>query len=230
MASVPDIVRRGAAVLCLDTCIILDIMRDPTRDNASSADRAAALFLLSAMETKTHLVWLLAEQVSMEFQEHLAPVEEEADKAIKKLCARLRRLDAINAALGGVGTVDTSHYDDYVPRSKAIAERVAQAALPVPQSDEITARAFKRLNEARTPATKGKQSMKDCVVIETYLDVASELRKEGLVSPIVFASSNIKDYAGETGSTLRSDLAAEFAALGMDYAPNLSAAKHFLGL
>ncbi|MEW6641551.1 MAG: PIN domain-containing protein [Pseudomonadota bacterium] len=217
-------------MLCLDTCIILDIMRDPTRDNASSADRVAALWLLSAMEAKNNLVGLLAAQVTIEFGEHVRPVEEEAERALSKLRDRLKRIDAINVALGGSGSTDVSHYGDYVSRSKSIAERFVAAAAPVPQSDETTARAFKRLNEARTPASKGKQSMKDCVVIETYLDAVVELRKAGLKSPIVFASSNIKDYAGETGTVLRPDLAAEFAALDMEYAPNLSAAKHYLGL
>jgi hypothetical protein len=80
------------------------------------------------------------------------------------------------------------------------------------------------------PLQSGKQSMKECVVIETYLDAVVELRKAGLKSPLVFVFSNIKDYAGETGTVLRPDLAAEFAALDMEYAPNLSAAKHYLGL
>lgn len=149
MLLLSDIVARGAPVLCLDTCIILDIMRDPTRDNASTADRVAALSLLSAMETKNNLVGLLAAQVTIEFSEHVKPIEEEAERALSKLRDRLKRLDAINVALGGKGATDVSHYGDYVSRSKSIAEMLVAATAPVPQSDETTARAFKRLNEAR---------------------------------------------------------------------------------
>ena len=72
--------------------------------------------------------------------------------------------------------------------------------------------------------------MKDCVVIETYLEIARGLRAGGLAAKIVFVSSNTRDYAGETGSTLRPDLAREFATLNMEYAPNLAAARNFLGL
>ncbi|WP_271627977.1 hypothetical protein [Bradyrhizobium sp. CCBAU 11445] len=161
---VSDIVTRGPAVLCLDTCTILDIMRDPTRDNANPADRLAALSILSAMQSTSQVVGLLAEQVQVEFMEHVKTVGKEAERALSKLRERLRRLDAINVALGGHGAADVSHYDDHVSRSKVIAERVVASVTPVPQSDEITSRAFKRLNEARTPASKGKQSMKDCVV------------------------------------------------------------------
>jgi hypothetical protein len=95
---------------------------------------------------------------------------------------------------------------------------------------EIASRALLRLNQARTPARKGRDSMKDCVVIETYLDAVGELRAAGLESKIVFVSPNTKDYAGEPGRALKPDLAQEFATLGMEYAPNLAAAKHLLGM
>ena len=66
-------------------------------------------------------------------------------------------------------------------------------------------------------------------MIETYLDVVRQLRNARLAAPIVFVSSNIKDYAEETGVRLRTDLAEEFAALNLEFAPNLAAAKHLLG-
>ncbi|KVD94543.1 hypothetical protein WI90_07765 [Burkholderia ubonensis] len=85
--------------------------------------------------------------------------------------------------------------------------------------------------ELRTPAQKGKDSMKDCVVIETYLDAVKALRNSGLSSRIVFLSSNIKDYTGkESGGLLNADLGKEFANLNIDYARNASQAKYLLGL
>jgi hypothetical protein len=99
----------------------------------------------------------------------------------------------------------------------------------VSQTTDIASRAFNRVSRAITPARRGKDSMKDCVVIETYLDIIATLRSAGLRTPIVFASSNTKDYAQENSSRLKSDLAAEFTALNIEYAPNLSAAKDLLG-
>jgi hypothetical protein len=32
------------------------------------------------------------------------------------------------------------------------------------------------MNAARTPARKGKESMKDCVIVEAYLEAAQQLR------------------------------------------------------
>jgi hypothetical protein len=85
------------------------------------------------------------------------------------------------------------------------------------------------VNRAITPARKGKDSVKDCVVIETYLEAVGALRDAGAAMPIVFASSNVKDYCDESGR-LKSDIVQEFAALRLEFAPNLGAAKHFLGI
>ncbi|MBB4364998.1 hypothetical protein GGD65_006062 [Bradyrhizobium sp. CIR18] len=124
--SVSENVTRGPAVLCLHTFIILDIMRDPTRDNANPADRLAALSILSAMKSTSQIVGLLAEQVQVEFMEYVKTVREEAERALSKLRERLRRLDAIKVALGAHGVADISHYDDHVSRSKLIAECVVR--------------------------------------------------------------------------------------------------------
>ena len=72
--------------------------------------------------------------------------------------------------------------------------------------------------------------MKDCVILETYLEHIRKLRHDGITSPVVFVSSNIKDYAGTGGAVVRDDIRFEFDDLGLEYAPNLSAAKHFLKL
>ncbi|MGE5536548.1 MAG: hypothetical protein ACM3W7_13640, partial [Acidobacteriota bacterium] len=56
-------------VLCIDTCSILDIMRDPTRETAKPHDMQAALDLVAAAEAG-NLACLMAEQVAIEFTHH----------------------------------------------------------------------------------------------------------------------------------------------------------------
>jgi hypothetical protein len=219
-----------APLLCFDTCTVLDIMRDPTRETARAHESQAALDLLAAIESGTKLIALMADQVGFEFGENAKAVEEEATKSLKKLRDQLARIDAVAAVFGGVGQTSVRHLDDHTARARAIVDRWMAAATPAKQQPDIASRAFVRLNQARTPAQKGKDSMKDCVVIETYLDIVAKLRSAGLTAKAVFVSSNTADYTGETRKTLKSDLAAEFAVLGMEYAPNLAAAKHFLGV
>lgn len=72
--------------------------------------------------------------------------------------------------------------------------------------------------------------MKDCVVIETYLEAIRDLREGGLTAPVVFVSSNTKDYAEAPGSRLRAELATEFAPLSIEYASTWDLAKHLLGV
>ena len=118
---------------------------------------------------------------------------------------------------------------NHVSQARQFAEKWIDAATLVRQGVEIPAKAVQRVLKARTPARKGKDSTKDCLVIETYLAVALQLRNAGLTAPIVFVSSNLRDYTEETGTRLRTDLADEFAALNLEFAPNLAAAKHLLG-
>lgn len=72
--------------------------------------------------------------------------------------------------------------------------------------------------------------MKDCVIVEAYIETASQLRASGMTSPMVFASSNIKEYFAPSTRHLQEDIADDFAAVGIEYAPNWGAAKHSLGL
>lgn len=228
-ANIAKLAALGAPVLCFDTCSVLDILRDPTRETVREHEQRAALDLVNHMETGQTLVGLIAHQVRVEFDSHVDAVAAEATEALDRLRRQLLRMDALASVFGRVGRADLQHLDDYVTRARAVVDRLMTTTSMVPGSQAIASRALLRLNQARTPARKGKDSMRDCVVIETYLDIISSLRSARLGSKIVFVSSNTKDYTG-IGGALKPDLRAEFAHTGMEYAPNLAAAKHFLGL
>lgn len=229
-ADIARIATLGAPVLCLDTCSILDIMRDPTRESVQAHEGAAALQLLSALEAGPRLTCLVADQVLLEFDEYSAEILQETENGLKKFLGNVARVQSVIAAFGGSGSIELSHFTAHSSRSKAVVDRIMAAAQRAPQHPEIASRALLRVNQARTPARKGKESMKDCVVIETYLDTVTALRAAGLRSKIVFASSNTKEYVGPLGGPLKADIGQEFANLGIEYAPNLAAAKHSLGL
>ena len=72
--------------------------------------------------------------------------------------------------------------------------------------------------------------MKDCVIVEAYLEVAGQLRGAGLAAPIVFTSSNTKEYFAPNTRHLQSDIATDLGGVGVEYAPNFGAARHSLGL
>lgn len=216
-------------ILCVDTCSVLDILRDPTRKNFGAHEAQAALELNEAFKSNMAFC-LVAGQVHDEFVEHVAAIEEGTDKAIKQLCKTLDHVHQLAATLGGTGKLDVSSLDGHGRRSRAVAEQMLTYGMLLPTETNIVGMAFKRMSEPRTPARRGKDSMKDCVVIETYFAQIRELRNAGHSAPIVFVSSNVTDYMGEARRTLVTDIAIEFDALSLGFAPNLPAAKFSLGL
>ena len=223
------VVAGAAPVLCVDTCTLLDVVRDITRDSARAADAAAGVQLLATAEGRTDLVVLVAEQVQQELLANLENVQREADKALLRFQAQARRMAEVAMEFGAQGVVLTGLLDGHGARARLVLDRWLAVGLTVPHDAEVTARAFARVNEPRTPARRGKESMKDCVIVETYLEVGRRLRTAGLRAPIAFTSSNTNDYyAGSTH--LASDLAQDFDAVAIEFAPGFGAAVHALGL
>ncbi|WP_285412915.1 hypothetical protein [Variovorax sp. efr-133-TYG-130] len=148
---------------------------------------------------------------------------------MRKLREQVQRVDAVAAVFGATATTNTQHLAGHVQRARVIADRWIRAVTVVPQGALVAARAIARVNRAVTPAKKGKDSVKDCVVIETYLEEVIALCSAGSTVRMVFASSNVNDYC-DAARVLKPDIAQEFAALNLEYAPSLGAAKHLLGL
>lgn len=225
------VAKAGLPVLCIDTCSLLDIARDPTRDTSLPHNATAALALLLAMESGTSLVGLLAEQVRIEYSLHIQGVVDEANRGLGKLREHIERVDGLASAFSTPVRTDISHWNKHVGNATAVLQRWIDASTDVPQSSDVPMKAFSRVMHARAPARKGKDSLADCVVLETYIEATTELRQRGLTTPIVLLSSNVQDYAAPPGrSLLHPDLQAEFDQLGMVYATGHGMAKSLLGL
>lgn len=214
-------------VLCIDTCSLLDIMRDPTRESARIHERQAGIDLVSIAEAgKIKLV--IAEQVSIEFASYDQQIQDEATRNLKKVKDQIERINGLSAIYGAPGVVSLAHLDDHVARARAIVGRWLAQLDPVIPNHDVPTRAFARVNSARAPARRGKDSSKDCLIYETYLEAASALRAAGLTAPIVFLSSNTTEYVTE-GGVVKPEIVQDFEPLHITYASNMSAAKHNLG-
>lgn len=227
-----QIATQAVPVLCLDICAILDLMRDPTRPGTGVNNRTAAKALLELLEGSRTLMAVVAEQVATEFAGHVHHVHDEAQAAVERLAGQIAQVDALVAlhALTPSAPIDTAHWTCHSTQTRQYAERWMAAAIRLEHSDALAARAFRRVNQARAPARPGKDSSEDCLVVETYLDAVSRLRRAGFGAPAVFLSSNTKDFTDTNTAILRPELAADFAAVDLVYAPNFGAAKHQLGL
>ncbi len=215
-------------VLCIDTCSILDIMRDPTRETVRPHEREAGIELVVAAEAG-NLVCLMAEQVAIEFSYHDQSVQDEAKHKLRNLRKQIERINKLSALYGAIGSVDMSHLNDHVLRTRDVVERWLTQLDKITPGSDVPAKAFARLNAGRAPAKRGKDSSKDCLVYETYLEVSTTLRNSGVTTPIVFLSSNTDEYQTES-KAMKPEIASDFGLLNINYAPNMSAAKRALGL
>lgn len=220
----------GSPVLCVDTCTVLDVIRDITRETVALSDVSAGIALLATAESGSDLIVLMAEQVTLELAAHVAGVEQEALSGLAKFQSQAQLIHDVAVAYGAQGALQVHHLDGHVSRAKTVLDRWKNVARLVPHNDGVSSRAFRRVNEPRTPARRGKESMKDCVIVEAYIETASQLRAAGLTAPIVFASSNTKEYYAPNTRHLQNDIAADLSTVTVEYAPNFGAAKHTLGL
>ena len=227
---VSHLVGLGLPVLCVDTCTVLDVVRDITRETVTTVDVNAGFALLSMAEAGSDLIVLMAEQVTLEIASNVSGVEQEAQVALQKFLAQAQRIHDVAMAFGAQGNLQVRHLDGHVGRALPVLDRWKQVAQLVPHNDGVASRAFRRVNEPRTPARRGKESMKDCVIVEAYIEAASQLRAVGMTAPIVFASSNPKVYFALNNMHLQGDIAQDLGVVGIEFAPNFSAAKHNLGL
>lgn len=222
----PRLAQQGVPVLCIDTCSLLDIMRDPTRDDARPHERQAACDLVGALERR-EFNCVVAEQVSLEFAGHDEAIQSEAKGALIKLQKQVERTNRVHSVFASPVAISMGHLHGQVSAARNIVGRWMAAAHLVTRSDAALARAMDRVNRNIAPARRGKDSMKDCLVLETYLEAIAELRARNMPASIVFLSSNTKEYLGER--QLKPEIALDFLRLNVSYAPNMAAAKQQLG-
>src|SRR3546814_20646655 len=81
---------KGVPVLCIDTCSLLDIMRDPTREDAPTVQRQASCDLVAALE-QGKFPCLIADQVAVEFAPRNTLLQREAPDSPKRLGGSVER-------------------------------------------------------------------------------------------------------------------------------------------
>ena len=122
------------------------------------------------------------------------------------------------------GAVDLSSLG-FPQIGRHLAEQVVQASYVLSEHPDDIEKAYRRVTLVKPPATKAKQSIKDCHITESCLRLATTLRSSGFSPNMVFTTSNAKDY--EQGHrSLHPALRAEFDSVSLEYAPNWSAGRY----
>ena len=112
-------------------------------------------------------------------------------------------------------------------RGRILSEQIIQKSFILADHADEVMDAYTRVRLAKPPSTKAKQSMKDCLIAESYLRLAATLHTGGFGCNVAFATSNTRDYQ-QGHSSLHPELRAEFDSACLEYAPSWSAARHEL--
>ena len=216
-------------ILLVDTCSILDIVRAPVRDQLRTHDIDAAHTLIGrAVGAPPTVTIVITEQIIREFRANIDAVETETHEALKKAAHRfaaiLDRMQALSPDDRIPAATDLLSLG-FPQRGRHLAEQIVQTSSVLSDHPDDLERAYHRVMLVTPPATKARQSIKDCRIIESYLRLAFTLRSSGFSRNIVFTTSNTRDYQ-QNHRTLHPALRVDFDSVSLEYAPNWSAARH----
>ena len=226
-----ELTRADVPVLLLDSCTILDVVRAPVREQVGTHDIDAVHALIGRVgATPPTVSFVITAQAVEEFQEHVDAVETETHDVLKKTMERtaaiLTRMQALSPDHDILDAVDLLSLG-FPKRGRHLAENIVQASFVLSNDDGEVTKAWDRVRLAKPPATKARQSMKDCLIVEGCLRLTGTLRSSGFSRNMVFATSNTKDYQ-QGHTSLHPGLKEDFASVCLEYSPNWSAARHEL--
>jgi hypothetical protein len=210
--------------LLIDTCIWLDTVKDYQRQPQLSA--------LEELIRQKKVELILPKTIIDEFARNKARVIEESGKSLSGTLKRakeavekfgdpklkrkvLRELNDVDYRIPTLGSAATGTVERI--------ERLFTATPVIPTSDLVTLRAAQRAIDKRAPFHKGRNSMNDAVLIETYTDAMG--KKERGVQ-YAFVTHNTKDFSDAQGDDRRPhpDFADNFSRVNSLYFTNLGEA------
>jgi hypothetical protein len=229
-ANLAKVLDAGAPVLMLDTCSLLDIVREPMRQDCKLGNVKAAMAMLLAAEASSKLTVLIAEQVALELNDNTADVMQVAHNAMSRYIVQAKHVDQVALEFGAVGSMSTTHLVDHLVRAKSVLDRWVTVGIQVPAGPAVAQKAMHRVRHGIAPSKRGTENSKDCFVVESYLEVAVQLNAAGFKERIVFGSSNTKEYQDSVTGQPPYPLDAELSAQRVDYAPTHVQMKGLLGV
>ncbi len=219
-----QLLKHQKPVLFLDTCAILDIIRMPNRLRASELNAVIKI----ANQTQSNLCSVVAASI---VPDEFASLVQDTESELKKFLDELQNsVDNFNLACQSVSLdieTDYSFDQSTLPTTlRKLAESLLNNALILTAQDNLRLQALDRVVFQVAPARKGGQ-IKDCILIEEYLELAQQLYSAQFTYPLVFISSNTKDFC-TNDKQLHPDLVKEFTPVNLQYCKVWNHAAHLL--
>ncbi len=218
-----------APVLLLDTSSVLDIIRAGGRESCPPQLIKAAMEILDRASQSPPRLWIvMADLVQREWNDNCDRVMLETHKRIEELDKNIKALADVLGYLGRVPPTPFTVFSGYGIESqlRSLASNLLVAAAIIKGDDGCSVLANRRSIMGWAPASRGKNALKDCMIIEHYISLCQELSKADFNSKCAFVSSNINDY-GKGGRPLP-PLDEHLKAVGIEYVTDLAWARSIL--
>jgi hypothetical protein len=209
-------------VLFLDTCVLIDIIRATLRCLGTNyVQRAIELrgFLTGAPPSCTLVV---ASMVQTEWHNNAPNTREDVRSHLIKIQTQAQHFHDACGVLGlglgyGLPAYPAGNLHD---RLFDLSAQILGLAICLDPDGGCATRAIGRVLANLPPSRQGGE-MKDCVIVEEYLELTRQLRANGFARKCVFCTSNTNDSGAPDPR-----LAADFAAVNLIFTTNLPWAVH----
>jgi len=204
------------SVLFLDTCAILDIVRFLNRNKADELVAANKLF--RKIDADPSLCqFIISSVVPKEYCDNLESCKDDLTKFNKSLSTLVEQYNVATEIINTNNRQFIFELDSLVSHIQNLADKFLSRAIVIKDDDKFHMAASRRVVSNKPPASKGRQELKDCILVEEYLELCKFLRVENSRLPLLFLSSNSKDFCDAETRRLKKELAEEFETNGLKY-------------
>lgn len=208
--------------ILIDTCVWLDIAKDRKQQPLLTA--------LERLLEHKEIELIVPRIVVDEFNRHKARIVQDATKSMSSTLKRAKELVGefgkgakARKVMEEINNIDflMPSLGDSAVDSVVRIEGLFKAAKIVEVADGVTVRAARRGIDKKAPFHRGKNSMADAVLFETYKEIVTATKTKGL--RFSFVTHNTNDFSLPNGDTRlpHPDLVVAFSKIRSIYSTNL---------
>jgi hypothetical protein len=217
-------------VLCLDTCVLLDVITTGNRGQVDLIEVHRRL-LEVITTTPARVQPLVTSLVLREWLQRRDEVRDEASRWLAGLDKQIRDVHDAWDRLGVSLAHHAPNYDDLglIDALTGLAESLIRSSILLREDRECVLRALHRVKWKRRPSHK--HEIKDSIHLEHYLEISRRLRTSGYGELVVFVSTNSSDFwEDKNRPTPHPDLIGELEDAGLEFFGRLPLALRRLGI
>ena len=212
--------RRNRPVVVFDSCSLLDIPR------LKYSPRAIEILDMCVKYGQDQYTYLVPQQVIREIDRNLSSV-------ISKSCTQIQNaLPLIDSSANTDAAIKKRLRQIRTIFEEAFSDIITQS-LKIDDSETIIFNAMDRMIKQKKPAHPSKSSYGDCLILESLIECATQLRRNGFDKDIMFVTTNPDDFSEnkqERKCELHQEFVNDFSRLKILYLTDLQPMFYESGL